>query len=164
MKVVGFLAPWLVIGFAVFYVAFRGGPRRAREAAKAAAPRPTTLLRVGIPIAYIALGIAIPAVIIANRSDAVGGTPRLAQEQPSEQVERGKELFRQTCATCHSLAAVNARGITGPSLDQIGAVNKQRVLSAIKVGGTGQGRMPAGLLEGENAEAVAEFVAATAAK
>ena len=34
-------------------------------------------------------------------------------------------------------------------------MTEERVLTAIKVGGTGQKRMPAGLLEGEDAEAVA---------
>ena len=60
--------------------------------------------------------------------------------------ERGKQLFRQQCASCHSLAAVNARGVTGPNLDEIGEVTPERIHNAIRNGGTGQGRMPAGLL------------------
>ena len=70
----------------------------------------------------------------------------------------------QTCSSCHTLAAVNARGVTGPNLDQLGQVTKQRVLSAIRIGGTGDGRMPAGLLQGKNANAVADFVSSVAGK
>ena len=32
MEIVGFLAPWLLIGIGVFFVAFSGGPGAAREA------------------------------------------------------------------------------------------------------------------------------------
>ena len=52
--------------------------------------------------------------------------------------------------------------MTGPDLDEIGEMTEERVLTAIKVGGTGQKRMPAGLLEGEDAEAVAKYVTAVA--
>ena len=76
--------------------------------------------------------------------------------------ERGKQLFRQQCASCHSLAAVNARGVTGPDLDEIGEVTPERVRNAIRNGGTGQDRMPAGLLEGEEARDVAEYVSEVA--
>jgi mono/diheme cytochrome c family protein len=82
----------------------------------------------------------------------------------SDQIQNGKTLFRSTCASCHTLAAVNARGVTGPDLDRIGAITRARVLSAIKIGGTGQGRMPSGLLQGQNAEDVAAFLQAVAGK
>jgi hypothetical protein len=54
--------------------------------------------------------------------------------------------------------------VTGPDLDNIGTVTPARVESAIKIGGTGQGRMPAGLLQGQNAKDVAAFVSAVAGK
>ena len=73
-------------------------------------------------------------------------------------------LFAESCAACHNLDAVNARGVTGPDLDQIGTVTPARVLSAIKIGGTGQGRMPANLLQGSNAQAVAKYLATVAGK
>jgi hypothetical protein len=59
---------------------------------------------------------------------------------------------------------VNARGVTGPDLDRIGALTKARVLSAIKIGGTGQGRMPSGLLQGQDAQDVAYFLSQVAGK
>ena len=87
---------------------------------------------------------------------------RLADVTPNKTEARGKLLFRQTCASCHTLAAVNARGVTGPNLDQIGQVTKQRVLNAIRIGGTGDKRMPSGLLSGKNADAVATYVSKVA--
>lgn len=161
MEAVGFLAPWVVIGIAVLFVAFSGGPGRARQAYLT---RGNRVFRVLIPVLYISFGIVLPAVIILDREGATGGTGQLAQAQPSDELDRGKTLFRETCASCHSLRAVGARGITGPDLDQLGAVDKRRVLNAIKIGGTGQKRMPAGLLAGPDAEAVAAYVASTAGK
>ena len=52
--------------------------------------------------------------------------------------------------------------MTGPNLDEIGQVTKQRVLSAIRIGGTGDKRMPSGLLTGQNAVAVATYVSQVA--
>jgi hypothetical protein len=59
---------------------------------------------------------------------------------------------------------VNARGVTGPDLDKIGTVTPARVRSAIRIGGTGQNRMPARLMQGRNAQAVATYVASVAGK
>ena len=116
---------------------------------------------------FIGIGAAIPAVVIAARGDRAGNSTALSQEKmrdQSESVRRGKELFEESCAACHNLDAVNARGVTGPDLDKIGKVTPARVLSAIKIGGTGQGRMPAGLAQGNNAKSIADFVTAVAGK
>ena len=164
MQVVGFLAPWIIIGLAVFFVAFSGGPGAAREAYLT---RGRTVFRVVIPLLYIGLGIAVPAVVIASRGSREGNDATLSQKKLRDQsaaVQKGKTLFQEACASCHNLDAVNARGVTGPDLDKIGTVTPARVLSAIKVGGTGQGRMPAGLLQGDNATAVAKYVAQVAGK
>ncbi len=152
---------FLVVGAGVAFVGFSGGPGRAREAYLTGGRR---FFRVVLPIIYLGLGIAVPAVVIANRQAAVGGVGTLAGKRPSKEVDTGKRLFRQTCTSCHSLAAVNARGVTGPNLDQIGQVTKQRVLNAIRIGGTGDGRMPSGLLQGSNAQAVATFVSSVAGR
>jgi hypothetical protein len=164
LEVIGFLTPWVLIGIGVIFIAFSGGPGAAREAYMT---RGRTAFRVAIPLLYIALGIAIPAVVIADRAGREGNSARLAnkklRDQPP-QIETGRKLFTESCASCHSLGAVNARGVAGPNLDKVGKMTRERVLNAIKVGGTGQDRMPAGLLQGKNAEAVADFVAATAGK
>jgi mono/diheme cytochrome c family protein len=156
-----FVIAFLALGLGVAFVAFSGGPAKAREAYLT---RGRGFFRVFIPIVYIGLGIAVPAVVIANSGQGEGGTPQLAGKTAPADVSHGKTLFRQTCASCHSLAAVNARGITGPNLDNIGQVTKQRVLSAIRIGGTGQGRMPQNLLQGKNAQDVAAFVSSVAGR
>lgn len=155
MEIVIFFIPWVLIGIGILFVSFSGGPGAARAAYLT---RGNRTFRIVIPLLYIATGIAVPAAVIASRDEATGATTRLASESPSEEVERGKELFRQTCASCHSLDALNARGVTGPDLDAIGEMTPERVLAAIENGGTGQNRMPAKLLDGGNAEAVAAYL------
>ena len=161
MATLGIILLFLVIGGAVAFVAFSGGPGAAREAYLT---RGRTFFRIAIPVLYIGLGIAIPAVVIAGREGKEGNTGALANNVPSDQLQDGKNLFQATCATCHSLKAINARGVTGPNLDEIGEVTEKRILDAIKNGGTGQRKMPANLLQGENAEAVAAYVAHVAGR
>jgi len=147
---------FVIIGAGVAFVAFSGGPGRAREAYLTGGRR---FFRIVLPLIYLGIGIAVPAIVIANRHSAEGGVGTLRNHQGSAEVQKGKRLFRQTCASCHTLAAVGARGVTGPNLDQIGQVTKQRVLNALRIGGTGDG-----LLQGSNAQAVAAFVSAVAGK
>jgi cytochrome c551 len=161
MYVVIFLVPWVLIGIGVLFIAFSGGPGQARQAYLT---RGSAAFKVSMLVIYLGIGIAVPALILANRENAEGATNKTRNVIPSDQIQTGKTLFRSTCASCHTLAAVNARGVTGPNLDRIGALNKARVLSAIKIGGTGQGRMPSGLLQGQNAEDVAAFLQAVAGK
>lgn len=161
MEIVFFLVPWLLIGAGVISVSFWGGPGGAR---RAYLTRGSRAFAVTMTIAYIVLGVAIPGLVIANRGERAGGTDELAGEELTAQQERGKELFRETCASCHDLDAVEANGVTGPDLDTLGGLTPERVANAIQNGGTGQGRMPAGLLEGENARAVAEYVAYVAGR
>jgi cytochrome c1 len=155
MAVLGLIALFLIVGTGVIFVAYSGGPGAAREAYLT---RGRTFFKIAIPILYIGVGIAIPAVVIANHNAKVGNNGALADESPHGDLKRGKAVFEQTCASCHTLKAVNARGVTGPDLDNIGQITPARVLSAIKNGGTGDRRMPANLIQGSNAEAVAAFV------
>jgi mono/diheme cytochrome c family protein len=164
MTVLGFLLPWLLIGIGVVFVAFSGGPGAAREAYLT---RGRTAFRIAIPLIYIGIGIAVPAVVLASRAQREGNDTYLSQRKVNDQPKwfgRGATLFRQNCAACHNLDAANARGVTGPDLDKIGTITPQRVLSAIRIGGTGQNRMPAGILQGDNAQAVARYVSAVAGK
>ena len=161
MEVIAFLLPFVLLGVAVLFVAFSGGPGAAREVYRAHGNKG---FRIIFPLLYVLLGLVVPALILAGREEAAGGTGALQNEKLSTQAEEGKTLFKQQCASCHTLKAVNARGVTGPNLDDIGEVTAERVVGAVKNGGTGQGRMPAGLLEGEEAEAVGAYVAKVASK
>jgi mono/diheme cytochrome c family protein len=155
MEVLVVIVPFVVIGIAVIFIAFSGGPGAAREAYMTGGRRSFPLV---IVLLYIGLGVAVPAAVIASREEAEGGVGNLRTEAASERLQNGKELFIATCKSCHNLDAVQARGVTGPDLDELGGLDRERVLNAIRNGGTGQGRMPAGLLQGEDAEDVALYV------
>src|SRR5918998_1069199 len=161
MEVVAFILPFVLLGALVLFVAFSGGPGAAREAYLT---RGSRLFQLSIVAIYVVFGLLVPSLVLANKGEEAGGVGALPSASLSESEEHGKNLFRQQCASCHSLAAVNARGVTGPNLDEIGEMTVQRVVGAIRNGGTGQGRMPAGLLEGEEAEAVGAYVAKVASK
>ena len=63
------------------------------------------------------------------------------------------------CANCHTLKAANAVAQVGPNLD-VRRPNKALVLDAINKGrSAGNGQMAAQLVEGQDAEDVAAFVA-----
>jgi len=159
MEVLFVLGPFVVIGLGVLYLAFSRGPGGARPGGVARGGRLFSLTMVAL---YVALGIAVPAAVIAARGASEGGVGSLRTEKESKADEEGKELFIATCKSCHNLDAVQAQGVTGPDLDELGGLDRERVLNAIENGGTGQGRMPAGLLQGEDAEKVARYVAKVA--
>jgi mono/diheme cytochrome c family protein len=159
MAVAAFVIAFVVLGFAVAYVAFWGGPGGARQAYLTRGRR---VFRIAIPLIYVALGIAVPALVLANGKSSKGEGGALARQNGSAQFNKGKSLFRQSCWSCHTLKAAGAMGVTGPNLDNIGQVNEQRVLNAIRIGGTGDGRMPPGLQSGDNAKAIAVYVSQVA--
>jgi mono/diheme cytochrome c family protein len=159
---------WALLGLGVFFVAMRGGPRGARQAlhSESRASQRTVTLAV---VVLFAFGLAVPAIVLAFNADhgarvAAGGVHLNAREQ------KGRELFSNTCAVCHTLAATKSVGAVGPNLDvRVGADistaagRKALVLSAISEGrARGLGQMPALLYQGKEAEEVAEFVAAVA--
>ena len=145
MATAAFVIAFLALGAAVAFVAFSGGPSQAREAYLTKGRRG---FRIAIPIIYIALGIAVPALILSDKQSAEGSSGTLAAKDGGHDFDEGKTLFRETCWSCHTLKAAGAKGVTGPNLDEIGAVSPSRIISAIRIGGTGEGRMPANLLPG----------------
>ena len=116
-------------------------------------------------LVVLLLGVGIPAWAISHE----GSESASPGEVPSN-LEGGKELFVTNCGACHTLARAGTDGIVGPDLDDIlgqgtPESNQQRVASAIKKGFNSpgfQGYMPAGILEGEDADLVANFVARVA--
>lgn len=71
-----------------------------------------------------------------------------------------KATFATTCGACHTLANAGTTGQVGPNLDTK-KPDAARVLHQIQVGG---GPMPPGLLTGQTAQDVANYVAAVAGK
>jgi mono/diheme cytochrome c family protein len=159
MEVLLVLVPFVVLGIIVIFIAFSGSPGRAREVYLTRGGRSFSIVMVLI---YAGLGIAVPAAVIASRGESEGAVGHLRTQEPTQAEADGKTLFIQTCKSCHTLAAVGATGITGPNLDQLGGLDYARVRNAIKIGGTGAGRMPPDLLDGQDAEQVARYVAKVA--
>jgi mono/diheme cytochrome c family protein len=150
-----FIITFIVVGLVVVAAAFSGGRRNAeRPPGPSRRGRKTVALLVGALV--LLLGILIPALVIAagRSSDKAPGGVKLSASD-----ERGREIFAERCATCHTLRAANAVGKVGPNLDQL-RPPKALILDAIQKGrARGQGQMPAGLVDGQDAQDVANFVA-----
>ena len=116
MAVVAFIALFLAIGIGVAFVAFSGGPAEARQAYLSGGRR---AFKIIIPILYIGLGIAVPALVIVNRHSAEGASGTLATTKGNAKFNQGKTLFRESCWSCHTLKAIGSQGITGPNLTHV---------------------------------------------
>lgn len=121
------------------------------------------------PILIFAAFAVLCVILIPLRAISTAGGESAAPVQVEPQDEDGKELFATACGPCHTLAAAGSDGVVGPNLDQLlapGGVasyegSYNRALRAITCG-YGEGRMPAGILQGQNAEEAAAFVGAYA--
>ena len=161
MEVLLVIVPFVVVGLLIMFIAFSGGPSAAREAYLT---RGSRIFSVSMLLLYLGLGVAVPAAVIAARGEAEGGTGSLRSVEATPRDEEGKELFISTCKSCHTLEAVQAHGVTGPNLDELGGLDRARVLQAIERGGSGSGRMPAQLLSDDDAKLVAGYVARVAGR
>ena len=155
-----FVIGFALIGITVLLVAFRGGPRGAREGLHTQSPRGRQAVAAIIAGVALIFGVGIPAAVLAsnhtNDSSAHGGVKLTAAETA------GRHLFAKNCGTCHTLQAAQTSGRVGPNLDQLRPPEKL-VLDAIANGrARGAGQMPAQLLVGNDAADVAAFVAAVA--
>lgn len=154
------VAFWVVAGVAVVLVAMSATRRRrAGNKESKASARATT---IAVAAAFIILGVVVPAAVMISNSDA-DAEARGGVDLTSEQVE-GRQLFAQNCSTCHTLAASNAVGKVGPNLDAM-RPSEELTLNAIEKGrARGMGQMPAEVVTGTEAEAVASYVAAVAGR
>jgi len=129
-----------------------------------------TFIVFGLVVIFLA--VLIPWLAFRSDGDATRG----AQEVPADLAE-GQSLFQTNCGTCHTLYAAGTDGNYGPDLDLLLAPTgvptdpktigqtEDRVLNAIENGvdsETTLGRMPGGILNEEQSQEVAEFVANTA--
>ena len=113
-------------------------------------------------LVVLLLGVGVPAWAITHE-----GSESASPEDVSASLQEGKDLFVTNCGACHTLAKAGTDGVIGPNLDELlappstSAPNpstiKPRVLAAIN-GGV-NGRMPKGVVSGQQADEVANFVA-----
>jgi mono/diheme cytochrome c family protein len=104
---------------------------------------------------------------------ACGKSIKVPESQP--RLHQGAVLFNLRCAGCHTLDAAATSGskskreikggerTNGPNFNQK-AEKKDDVLFAIRNGGFSGAIMPANIVVGDDAEKVAEFLAAYAGK
>ena len=126
-------------------------------------------------LVVLVLAVLIPWLAFRSKGDAANGPQKVAAH-----LKHGQELFQTNCGTCPTLYAAGTDGNYGPDLDELLAPNGQpegegaestinatteRVLNAVENGvdsSTEPGRMPAGILNKQQSEEVAEFVGAYA--
>jgi mono/diheme cytochrome c family protein len=157
-----FVLAFLVLGLAVVAFAFSGRASvRYRRGAPTRAGR--RFVAVAVTLVVVLLGVAVPLAIgVVNRNDHAKNAPGGVDLSASQAA--GRSVFAKYCATCHTLKASNAVGKVGPNLDVLHPP-KGLILDAIANGrARGQGQMPAGLVDGEDAQDVAAYVAAAAGR
>jgi mono/diheme cytochrome c family protein len=173
LAVILFIALWVVLALGLFFIAVRGGVGGVRAVLQTQTRGGRKVMVALFVIVYLGFGIGIPLAFLtgnhANANSQVGGmklTPAM---------KSGRELFGEHCGVCHTLAAANAIGKVGPNLDML-QPTRQLVLNTIANGCLqnappsspqtclGQGTMPAGILQGRQAQDVAAFVAKVAGK
>ncbi len=162
LATVAFLAFWIVLGLTLFFVASRGGPRGARATLQSQTRSSRRTASLVFAVFYLGVGIAVPIAILLGNHDSASARVNGASIHLSAQERHGREIFGARCASCHTLLAAHAEGKVGPNLDQL-KPPKALVLDALAKGRQrGAGTMPADLVQGPDAAAVAAFVAAVA--
>jgi cbb3-type cytochrome c oxidase subunit III len=116
------------------------------------------------------------AVLIAALAATGCGTTGLPEAGAGD-TTRGKELFKEKCSACHTLADAGTQGAVGPNLDDafrqsradglgdrtIESVVRGQIAYPVEHPSTGAPGMPADIVTGEDADSVAAYVASVAA-
>jgi len=123
---------------------------------------PSVIPRLPRSLAALALAAAM-LVLLAG----------CAIKHPTANLVQGKILFSEKCGSCHTLSHANTSGTTGPNLDDAFMQDRIDGVKSNSIEGLidywihypdTQGVMPAGLLKGQDAQDVAAYVSAVAAK
>jgi mono/diheme cytochrome c family protein len=173
LPVFAFIAFWVLLALALFFIAARGGLGGARATLQSQSRegrRTSTVLFVAL---YVAFGVAFPLIFLTgNHAKA---SAQFAGVKLTSDDKHGRELFGQQCGVCHTLAAANSIGKVGPNLDAL-KPPASLVLNTItngclqnpppssKQACLGQGNMPANIVQGKDAQDVSNFVAKVAGK
>jgi mono/diheme cytochrome c family protein len=153
-----FVLVFVGLALGVLFVALSGGTSGARARLASQSRGTRRLALVNFVLGLLILGIGIPAAVIAS-VDSRNSIPTANVSNLSAAEEHGRDLFGQRCRNCHTLKAANAVAQVGPNLDDL-RPPKNLVLDAIHNGrARGNGQMAADLVEGQDADDVAAFVA-----
>ena len=150
---------FLALGLGVVLVAMRGGPRGVRDTLEVGRKRPLHVAEFAVAGAIALFGLAVPAVVLLGDQASAGpGGTKLSAEQ-----KEGRMLFAEKCSTCHTLKDAGAVGKVGPDLDIL-APAEALTVNAIEKGRAGKGQMPAQVLEKDESEKVAKYIAEVAGR
>jgi mono/diheme cytochrome c family protein len=169
-----FIAFWVLLAFGLFFVAVNGGVGGTRATLHTQSRAANRAVGLVFTVILLAFGIVLPVLLLvgnhSNASGQVGGV-KLTQGEKT-----GRVLFGQHCAVCHTLDAANAIGKVGPNLDMlkppaslvVNTINNGCLPNASGANSSqqclGQWVMPAGVVQGRDAQNVADFVARVAGK
>ena len=110
-------------------------------------------------------GVAVVALAAALLAGC--GTGGISK---SGDTDRGKQLFVQKCGGCHTLAAAGTHGNQGPNLDDAFQASRKQGFEQVTIEQVVRDQielavppMPANLVKGADADAVAAYVASVAA-
>ena len=152
---IAFVLFFVALGLGVVFVAFRGGPRARPDRSGGPSRGGRRAIGVGAGVVIILIGIVVPGLVLASNSSDPKGPGGVTLTDADVE---GRELFARNCSTCHTLRAANAVGLVGPDLDELRPPAALTLDAIAKGRARGQGQMPAGLLDGEDAEHVAGFI------
>lgn len=107
-------------------------------------------------IALAAALVVVVIVFVAGGDDEESAPSGETSAASADADPQAVALFSETCGQCHTLSVAGTDGDVGPNLDDE-AYDTERVRNAIE-NGAGGGQMPSGLLEGADADAVAELI------
>ena len=124
---------------------------------------PRVMLRRLVPVLLVVA--ACGSMTACGRDNQVAVA---SNTQDSELIKRGSDIFAQKCQGCHTMDVVGAEGsayevrdrerVDGPNFN-VRAEEVDNVLYAIRNGGYSGAIMPENIVVGEEARAVAEFLA-----
>lgn len=160
MAAILFVTFFVALGLGVVLVAMRGGPRGVRDSLERGRSQRMHVAEWAVTAAIVLFGLVVPAVVLLGEQASAGPHG----ETLSPELAEGRQLFFERCAMCHTLDDAGAVGRVGPDLDVL-APTEGLTLNAIEEGrARGMGQMPAQLLEGEEAKAVAAYIAEVAGR
>lgn len=158
MSTLAFVIAFVVLGLGTLLFAMSGGRGGLGEVLHDQSRGGRRFATLGFAAALVLLGAVVPALVIAGARDK-DDIPHAQVSNLTSEEQHGQELFGRRCGLCHALDSANAVARVGPDLDTL-MPNAQVVLDAIEKGrANGNGQMPAQIYTGEDAEAVAKFVA-----
>jgi mono/diheme cytochrome c family protein len=150
---------FVAAGLSVVLIAMRAGRRGPFMDSEGKGGRRAVGWLTALSVVLFAIAIPLAVSIDDRDQSAQAGAVDLSGKE-----EEGREIFNEHCVQCHTLGASNSVQTVGPNLDVL-RPPKELTLDAIEKGrARGQGQMPALLVTGQEADAVATYVAKVAGR